>query len=1232
MPALSNTAVVDLAAKGGMVNQFALPDLGIDDGDLMSVRVLERPDFGHVSLSADNGINLVLSGDNARSGALDFSLEITRADGSVSVVSANVEVASSVQGAGWALGQHYMLETGSDDRLVIEEGNEHRKVFVSGSDNALSAADIAAREGLDVSKITTAWLKAHPEYGGSAELALETSIGMKLWYDIGHSGARIGSNHLLFERGHEYSDLGRVIPRGASGESELAPIYIGAYGDGPDPVLNAQVNMYQAISSHVVIEGLQITDGVQSLGGKNFLVDDVASTGMWNIQNVDGFTMRNVEILDTHREDPHVGADYWHPSLNRMQGIFVSGSQDVLIENTLFDHNGWEEGYNWDLTGDHQPPSYYSHNVYMSHTNTGVTFRDNIAMRGASFGAQIRSGGFLEDNLFLDNNYGFGVANGNHDGSGAIGNFSLMLGNVVTSGAHKRVMQKEGALTVGMGIADNSTLIDNIVAFAEDPNNPVEMAAKTVSHAAYYDGMKDYFHDDTMVYGWDVRNPADTAPSNRNVEGLDPALLNQATIQKFTAQLLGRETATIADLATYLRAQAAGRLDGHVDADVINGFFRAAFGIGTTLRAEETKLTFAPAPRGDGVRWDNRLNWSTGDLPGTQDGDSVDLAGNLVYYGTRTQVVQDLSLGDGADFRLNAGKLTVAGDLTTDRDASRIAIDEAGQLFFGGYSDGDALAIDVAGGRMVNTGHVEGGMDLSVSDNGQAIIAKDNGRFVAKDGDVISLTGGRAKIGFDDNDGDTAVLRMEDGAQLRFVADASGIGQIAEFRSGAFSATGVAADVTSGIVLDGKLVIDVTALGTAASNLTLVKADEIIGSFDEIEVLGLAGTRDATLRIDYDSDTVVLILGAAGAGTGKIITETIGEQDFLADGETGRERELWDAMTTTPDVIEEDDVAAGAIDLAGGDLSFADSATGVSIDAVPTSADAISTRVAADYVASPLDGSWAAQSFVNAGSITGSSFSDAISGGDAAELINGGAGDDVISGGAGNDTVHGGLGKDTLWGGAGNDVLQGGDGDDLIWGGEGDDILRLDAGNDHAWGGAGNDRIGGKDGDDMIWGGSSNDSLWGDRGNDYLSGDAGNDKIWGGLGNDTLHGGSGNDSLVGERGNDVLQGGSGNDTLVGGIGNDTLDGGEGNDILRGGAGDDILTGGEGADCFVLEAHVGGHDVVADFNRTDGDVIQVARGTLVTSTSSAEGLVLTAGSSTMLVAGVRNVEDLAFNWV
>jgi Ca2+-binding RTX toxin-like protein len=187
----------------------------------------------------------------------------------------------------------------------------------------------------------------------------------------------------------------------------------------------------------------------------------------------------------------------------------------------------------------------------------------------------------------------------------------------------------------------------------------------------------------------------------------------------------------------------------------------------------------------------------------------------------------------------------------------------------------------------------------------------------------------------------------------------------------------------------------------------------------------------------------------------------------------------------------------------------------------------------------------------------------------------------------------------------------------------------------------------------MTGGSAEHDHLNGTTGNNMLFAGASADAVAGMAGNDTLDGGSGDDKVWGGSGNDQLTGGTGADLLVGGFGADRVDGGNGNDILlsRSDAGEmtaaqdgttrifanesaaftavnDTLVGGRGADTFrfetlinakdeIIAKHVNadgtidwagvtgenndvhdhwldglGNDVIRDFNRAQGDKIEI----------------------------------------
>ena len=185
-------------------------------------------------------------------------------------------------------------------------------------------------------------------------------------------------------------------------------------------------------------------------------------------------------------------------------------------------------------------------------------------------------------------------------------------------------------------------------------------------------------------------------------------------------------------------------------------------------------------------------------------------------------------------------------------------------------------------------------------------------------------------------------------------------------------------------------------------------------------------------------------------------------------------------------------------------------------------------------------------------------------------------------------------------------------------------------------GGSGHDHLNGTTANNVLFSGGQADTVAGMAGNDTLNSGSGDDKVWGGSGNDNLNGGSGADLLVGGFGADRMDGGTGNDTLL-----SRSDSGEmvaaqdGTTIIFGAesaafkAVNDTMTGGSGADTFRFELQVNakdeivakhvnddgtidwvgvtgennathdhwvdgfGNDVIRDFNRSQGDKIEIS---------------------------------------
>ncbi|MEM6439437.1 MAG: right-handed parallel beta-helix repeat-containing protein, partial [Pseudomonadota bacterium] len=1076
-----------------------------------SVRLLSQPEHGHVSVNPDGTIALVLTLTDYV-GALSFDYEVELPGGGTEVRTAQVEAIPGLQEAGWGTGaNHYMLAVDENDRVIVEHGDNHRKVYVTGSEDGLTAEDIAAREGVAAGAITRWWLRDNPEYGGSEELALSAELGAMLWETINPRGSQ-ASNWLLLERGYAYEGI-PLVPREAAGASPLAPMYIADYGEGLRPFISEQQNISGNNSDNIIISNVEIQGSIRLVGGaNNILVENARLSQKETIfQGADGnilqgITIRNTAILDAYDEAPTFFEENgtWSPLDSRESGLYVSNTHGLLLEGIVLDHNGWSPGFDPNgLAAGPQPPSMFSHNAYIQFNTSDVTFRDSSVSRGASHGVQFRGGAFVEDSIFFDNNIAFNALGGASGEHGHTQNYSLIHGASVFSAAARGANAPMiGALDWGIIDGGRSTsLIDTIVAHANDPDNSLDttLGSNALTHK---EGKAGVAYDDTIMWRWGVENA--------NVDGLDPEVLNQTTIQHYTAQLLGQETATVDDFAEYMRSLDGAQYAAAVE-DVLT-YFRDGFGIDTSVRTDPTTLRFIPDARGDGVRWDNRLNWSSGDLPGTRDGDSVDLGGNTVVFGG-TVALTDLHFGNNGELLVPHGRLTVEGELTVGVEGGALMIERAGQFWTNGFDGGGHLDIDVTGGRFANTRDFLGQATLTATD-GQVVLGVDDALYAVTDGAQLEIFGAEARVGFDGAENGIALLGLNPGGTLAFTAADGAIGTIAEFRTGAL---GDAPQVGSGVDLgDGVLFLNLADLDFATTEAVLIQADELIGMFSRVDVAGL-GDRALDVIVDYEADQVRLRLGEAAGAVGTVELFGLGDETSVDAGDEAVMQALIDAQgsyeeagllpwNAGDDVFEPspgDDVLDGGagFDTArfsgdGEDYAIAFAEDGLRVSG-PDGDDLLIDVERLEFA----DGAWievavepAPETDAGAPEIDApvafSAAEDAPAQGLVAEAASieisfgGWASTPVFTAGDGNSllsvsseqsaTLVGGDAENTLSGGDGDDSLDGGGGDDALYGGEGRDLFVFEG---RGGQGFGADRIGDfAPGEDLIeadWAGSA---------------------------------------------------------------------------------------------------------------------------------------------------------------
>jgi len=149
-------------------------------------------------------------------------------------------------------------------------------------------------------------------------------------------------------------------------------------------------------------------NGVQWLvRSDDFLIEDCMIRGYFTNIVVQGATGARITNFKLRRS---VIADAYTVASGHAQGAYISGCDGALIEECVFDRNGWNTG----IAG--SVGTIFRHNVYIQDDNSGIVFRGNIV--NGTDGVQIRPGGSAHDNLFTRTAIAL-LAKGNGIGSAA---------------------------------------------------------------------------------------------------------------------------------------------------------------------------------------------------------------------------------------------------------------------------------------------------------------------------------------------------------------------------------------------------------------------------------------------------------------------------------------------------------------------------------------------------------------------------------------------------------------------------------------------------------------------------------------------------------------------------------------------------------------------------------------------------------------------------------------------
>lgn len=306
---------------------------------------------------------------------------------------------------------------------------------------------------------------------------------------------------LLFQRGDTWRgmDIGpnRVVRRFKSGQDAAHPIVVSSYGDSVErprfeidkPFIDDDGNQ----RSYLAVVGLAFVsfpkipgdpafngaDGgaLRFVGtGHDILVEDnYVQYGEFTAQNIADITLRrNVVYRSYHVDTCAYNSDGSRnpngSSTYRPSGIFAGHVNGLVLEQNVFDENGW----NPDVP--EACATIYNHDMYLS-GNDRVVVKENLILRASSIGVKMAAnetgastGILIENNLFAEGEIGISMG-GNADTQYRFTN-AVVRDNVFTDIGRAQPTTRTLTWYIDISDNDNTEIRGNLLVNQPDLNNP----------------------------------------------------------------------------------------------------------------------------------------------------------------------------------------------------------------------------------------------------------------------------------------------------------------------------------------------------------------------------------------------------------------------------------------------------------------------------------------------------------------------------------------------------------------------------------------------------------------------------------------------------------------------------------------------------------------------------------------------------------------------------------------
>ena len=224
--------------------------------------------------------------------------------------------------------------------------------------------------------------------------------------------------------------------------------------------------------------------------GKHLLLEDCCFQGYHTNLVLQGYggthedlRVRRCVVIDAWAQH---GYPTGHP-----QGLYVYAVNGLLIEENVFDHNGWSE------TVGNSGPDIFRHNLSIANGNSGVIVRGNIIANGSSHGMQLRCGGTVTNNLFVRNPIALSLGGGTDPEPSGV--WADVRGNVILEGKDIDASNPRG-WGMWFGNISSGQARYNIVANNSAGNQPD--AVLIVGEGGSMTGVHNLSLDNNVFYNW----------------------------------------------------------------------------------------------------------------------------------------------------------------------------------------------------------------------------------------------------------------------------------------------------------------------------------------------------------------------------------------------------------------------------------------------------------------------------------------------------------------------------------------------------------------------------------------------------------------------------------------------------------------------------------------------------------------------------------------------------------